>query len=71
MVSQGHLDADNKGGIIIKLTKSESKKIKAGASITASFLNALIRGFNSFVDIGRYFGSSVRRLFGGKYCPIK
>lgn len=55
----------------MKLTKKESKKIKAGASITASFLNSLIRGFNSFIDIGRYFGSSIRRLFGGKYCPIK
>ncbi len=55
----------------MKLTKKECKKIKAGASITASFLNSLIRGFNSFIDIGRYFGSSVRRLFGGKYCPMR
>lgn len=51
------------------LTKKESKMIKAGASISASLINSLIRGINSFMDIGRYFGSSIRRMFGTS-CPL-
>lgn len=55
----------------MKLTKEEAKNIVGGAGVTGSFINSLIRGFNAFMDIGRYFGSSLRRLFGGASCPIR
>ena len=55
----------------MKLTNKELKMIKAGAGITASLLNSIIKGINSFMDIGRYLGSSVRRLIGGVSCPLK
>jgi hypothetical protein len=55
----------------MKLTVKESKMIKGGASLSGTLINALIRGFNSFLDAGRYLGSSLRRLFGNKYCPLK
>ena len=50
---------------------SELKKIKAGATFSASLINALVRGINSFLDVGRYFGSSIRRFIGGNSCPLK
>ena len=55
----------------MKLTNDELKMIKAGAGITASLLNSIIKGFNSFIDIGRYLGSSIRRLVGGSSCPLR
>lgn len=55
----------------MKLTNDELKMIKAGAGISASFLNSIIKGFNSFMDIGRYLGSSIRRLVGGSSCPLR
>ena len=55
------------GVILIPLLK----KIKAGATFSASLINALVRGINSFLDVGRYFGSSIRRFIGGNSCPLK
>ena len=55
----------------MKLKNKELKQIKAGASISASLINSLVRGYNSFLDIGRYLGSSVRRIVGGNVCPLK
>lgn len=60
-----------KKGENMKLTKKEAKMISGGAGISGTLINALIKGFNAFMDIGRYFGSSIRRLIGGNYCPIK
>mgnify|MGYP006916176278 CR=1 FL=1 len=54
----------------MKLKTSEEKNIIGGARISASLINSLIRGINSFMDIGRYLGSSIRRMFGTS-CPLK
>ena len=54
----------------MKLTKEELKEIKAGASFSASLINSLVRGINSVLDVGRYLGSSIRRLVGGKVCSL-
>ena len=54
----------------MKLTNNESKMIVGGARISASLINSLIRGINSFMDIGRYLGSSIRRMFGTS-CPLR
>lgn len=55
----------------MKLSKKELMNIKAGANITASLLNYLIKGFSSFLDIGRYLGSSIRRFTSNNNCPLK
>lgn len=55
----------------MKLTNTELKQIKGGAGISAALLNALSRCINSFMDIGRYLGSSVRRMFGNSYCNMR
>lgn len=55
----------------MKLTSDELKLIKAGANISASLINYLIKGFNSFLDIGRYLGSSIRRFVSKNACPLK
>ena len=60
-----------KKGEFMKLTKKESKNISGGAGITGTLINSLIKGFTTFMDIGRYFGSSIRRLIGGNSCPVR
>ncbi len=55
----------------MKLTKKETKIVQGGAGITGTLINSLIKGFNTFLDIGRYFGSSIRRLIGGRSCPLR
>lgn len=54
----------------MKLTKEELKIIVGGASVTGTLINSLIKGINSFLDIGRYLGSSIRRLVGKNACPL-
>ena len=54
----------------MKLTNMELKSIVAGAGISTSLMNSIIRGINVFVDIGRYLGSSIRRLISKEICPF-
>lgn len=71
MVLQDHLNVGKKEGRnFMKLSSKEAKMIVAGAGITGTLLNSLIKGFNTFMEIGRYLGSSLRRLIGGNSCPI-
>ena len=52
---------------MINLDKKQMKSIKAG-SINGTILNAIIRGATVFVDVGRYMGSSVRRIVSKNLC---
>ena len=53
-----------------KVTKKDMLNIKGGLAFTASFLSSFVRGVNAFMDIGRSFGSSIRRISAGKACPL-
>ena len=54
-----------------KLSKCEMIKVSGGGlNITVTFLTALIRGVNSFMDVGRSLGTAIRRTTSGKYCPL-
>lgn len=64
-----HLNVDKGGNM--KLNNNELKQIKAGATISATLINALVRGVNSLIDVGRYFGSSIRRWTSKGKCPLK
>ncbi|MEG2351570.1 MAG: hypothetical protein RSA10_00880 [Bacilli bacterium] len=54
----------------MKLKASESKQIKACGTISGTLINSLFRGLNSFLDIGRFLGSSLRRFINNKSCSI-
>ena len=53
-----------------ELNKKEIQKMYGGAGITASLISALTKGFNIFSDLGRYLGSSIRRIFSHSYCDF-
>lgn len=51
------------------LTKEELQKIYGGA-ISATLLNAFIRGINTILEVGRSLGSAIRRIIAKDACPI-
>ena len=51
-----------------ELTIKEEKSLYGGGGISASLINALSKGVNSIIDIGRYLGSSLRRIFDKNFC---
>lgn len=54
-----------------ELTKNELKNINGEGSVTAAMVSAIIKGVSSLLDIGRYLGSSLRRVVSKKNCPLK
>lgn len=51
-----------------ELTIKEAKMYYGGAGMSATLINALTKGLNIFTDLGRYLGSSFRRIFNNNYC---
>ncbi len=52
----------------MKLEKTELQQIVGGAN--ATYINAVVRGVNAILDIGRSLGSAIRRLTSGNLCPL-
>lgn len=53
----------------MKLTNKELRLIQGGAW-SAAYLNAILRGVNTILEIGRNIGSFIRRLGNNNICPI-
>ena len=51
----------------MKLDNKELININGGG-ITASYINAAARAFNTVLNFGRTVGSSIRRIIGRSYC---
>ena len=50
-----------------ELKINEMKNISAGG-VTASLINAVTSSLSFVADLGRYFGSSIRRFFSNNIC---
>lgn len=53
-----------------ELSIKEEKSLYAGGGITSTFINAISKGLTVFADLGRYFGSSIRRIFNNNLCDF-
>lgn len=53
------------------LTKKELKQIKGGFDLTSGIINSFVRAFEIIMDIGRSFGTSIRRISGSNICEIR
>ncbi len=53
----------------MKLNKKEMENI-SGGGITSSMLNAISKAVTTIYNLGKNFGSSIRRLTYKTYCPI-
>lgn len=53
-----------------ELKNKELLNIDGGASLSASFFNALSRTVETVLEVGRSLGSALRRIFNGSSCPL-
>lgn len=51
------------------LNEQELKNI-SGGKVTASYLNAIIRGVTFLTDLGRSLGTAIRRIQTGRICSL-
>ena len=55
----------------MELERKELLSIVGGISITGTLINAVVRGINAFLDLGRSLGSAIRRISNNNICPIR
>lgn len=53
-----------------KLTKEQLANINGGINISGTLINAIIKGVNSFLDLGRSIGTAIRRVSTGSLCKL-
>lgn len=53
----------------MKLTNNELYTI-VGGSVSASFLNAIARGIEGLLDLGRSVGTAIRRIGSNSICQL-
>lgn len=53
-----------------KLTREQLATITGGVNISGTFINAIIKGVNSFLDLGRSIGTAIRRIQTGNICKF-
>lgn len=53
-----------------RINKEELKDIDGGTSLSGTLINAFTNGMKTILEIGRSFGSSIRRLKEKKICTI-
>ncbi len=53
-----------------QLSKTELVQVVGGFSINGTVINALARGIEVVLDVGRSFGTAIRRWQEGRLCPL-
>lgn len=53
-----------------ELNLEKMNGIMGGVSITGTFINALVRGIDVLLDLGRSLGSALRRSKENVLCPL-
>ena len=54
----------------MKLKREELLNIEGGLSISGALLNSFSRGIEIILELGRSFGTSLRRVRDDKVCPL-
>lgn len=54
----------------MKYLTNEELMCVTGGGISATLINAAARLVNTVYDIGRAFGSAIRRITSGNVCPL-
>ena len=52
-----------------ELNKNQLLEV-TGGTISATLLNAIIRGADLFLEVGRSLGTAIKRFFSKKVCKI-
>jgi len=51
-----------------QISNKKLMNVKGGISFSASLISAMARGINSILELGRSFGTAIRRLKNKNYC---
>ena len=54
----------------MKLKKCDLIRIQGGVNITGTFVNSIVRGIEAIIDLGRSFGSAIRRIGSNNICSL-
>lgn len=54
----------------MELEKQELLQIVGGFTLSGTFINAIYKAASTIMDIGRAFGTSIRRSISGNICPL-
>ena len=55
----------------MRLERETLIKIEGGGLLSGTVLNAIIKGVNTILDLGRSLGTALRRINTGNVCPVK
>lgn len=65
-----HLGVINrKENLMKELSFEQLEEVKGGISITGTFINAIVRGIDVIMELGRSLGSAFRRSMDHQLCP--
>lgn len=54
----------------MELKKCDLIQIQGGVNITGTFVNSIVRGIEAIIDLGRSFGSAIRRIGSNNICSL-
>lgn len=53
------------------IIKDKDLKMISGGTITATFINAIVKGLSLIIELGKSLGSSFRRITTGATCSLE
>lgn len=53
-----------------KLNRQQLANINGGINISGTLINAVVKGINAFLDLGRSVGTAIRRVSTGRVCKV-
>jgi hypothetical protein len=55
---------------MVRMNNDELIQVIGGFNITGAIMASIVKGLNTFLDLGRSLGTSFRRVSSNKLCPI-
>lgn len=53
-----------------RMSNEELMEITGGFNLTGAIMASIVKGINTFLDLGRSLGTSFRRVSTNKLCPV-
>ena len=53
-----------------KIEENKLYDIEGGIDISGNLINAFVDGIKTIMDVGRSFGSAIRRIVSGNLCEL-
>jgi len=54
----------------MELNKNQLLNVVGGINISGTLINSIVRGINGILDLGRSFGTAIRRISSKNICSL-